>query len=118
MRKISNWSRDKCALSPIFATVLLAVIVISIGSIAFYYSNNLTTSATNDFLDLTSNSKQQVSERIAFENVVYTASNSTLKVYIINCGSANNLQLDTLFLYDENRQLVDYGTISDQISIT
>jgi hypothetical protein len=112
MRKITNWSHDKCALSPIFATLLLAVIVISIGSTAFYFSNNLTTTATNEFRGITATSKQSVSERLAFENVVYTAANSTLNVYILNCGSASNLRLNTVFIYDGNRQLVDYGTIS------
>ena len=113
MRKIRSWSHDKCALSPIFATVLLAVIIISLGSVTFYFSNNLTTTATNEFVDITSNSKQSVSERIAFENVVYTTANSTLNVYILNCGSASNLRLNTLFVYDANRQLVDYGIISN-----
>jgi FlaG/FlaF family flagellin (archaellin) len=108
LRKFGNWSRDKRALSPIFATVLLASIIIIFGSVAYYYSSNLTSTATNNYVSSISNSQQAMAERIGFENVVYTdqSSPATLIVYIINCGSANNVQIDSVFLYDESHNIV------------
>jgi len=99
--------RNKHGLSPIFATVLLASIIIIFGSIAYYYSNNLTTSATNNYVSTLSNSQQSLSERIGFENVVYvnTTGHVSLRVYIINSGSANNLQINSVFLYDANHNI-------------
>jgi FlaG/FlaF family flagellin (archaellin) len=100
LRKLNVWLRHKKALSPIFATVLLASIIIIFGTAAYYYSSNLTTTATNNYSSTLSNSQQSTSERISFENVVYSSSpNSSLKVYIINCGSANGIQIGSVFLY-------------------
>lgn len=106
MRKFGVWSRDKRALSPIFATVLLASIIIVFGSVAYYYSSNITRTATNDYVSTLSGSQQAIAERIGFENVAYDQSSKTLTIYIINCGLANNLQIDTVFIYDSNHNIV------------
>lgn len=100
------WSHNKRALSPIFATVLLATIIIIFGSVAYYYSTNLTTTATNSYVSTLSGSQQAMAERIGFENVVYNGSSTTLTVYIINCGSANNVQINSVFLYDSSHNIV------------
>jgi hypothetical protein len=105
LRKFSSWSHEKRALSPIFATVLLASIIIAFGSVAYYYSSNLTRNATNDYVKTLSDSQQAMSERIAFENVVYSSSPNTLKIYVLNCGSANNIKINSIFLYDENHAI-------------
>jgi hypothetical protein len=106
LKKFGVWSRDKRALSPIFATVLLASIIIVFGSVAYYYASNLTSNATNNYVNTLSDSKQAMSERIAFENVVYDQSSATLTVYILNCGSANNVQINSVFLYDASHNIV------------
>ena len=116
MRKFSIWSCDKRALSPIFATVLLASIIIIFGSVAYYYASNLTSTATNNYVGTLSDSQQAIAERIAFENVVYTNNPATLNVYIINCGSANNVQINSVFLYDAGQNIV--GAYSNSSSIS
>jgi len=102
------------ALSPIFATMLLAAIIILFGSIAYYFSSNLTTTATNNYIQTSSNSQQAISERLGFENVAYT--NPTLTIYIINFGSANSVQINAIFIYDSNNNLVAPPYQGSQIS--
>jgi hypothetical protein len=113
LRNFGIWSRDKRALSPIFATVLLATIIIVFGSTAFYYSSNITQTATNDYVKTLSDSQQAMAERISFENVVFIPSDSsntpaspTLTIYILNSGSANNVEINTLFLYDASHNII------------
>jgi hypothetical protein len=115
MRKLRVWSRNNRALSPIFATVLLATIIIIFGSVAYYYSSNLTQTATNNYVSTISNSQQAMAERVGFENVVYNnqSSPATLTVYIINCGSANNVQINSVFIYDESHNIVGGSPYSD-----
>ena len=98
--KIDALLSNNRGLSPIFATVLLASIIIIFGSVAYYYSSNLTTTATNNYVNELSNSQQSLAERIGFENVVYSKSSSTLTVYVINSGSANNLKINSLILHN------------------
>jgi hypothetical protein len=106
MRKLCNWLSNRCALSPIFATVLLASIIIIFGSVAYYYSSNLTTTATNNYVNTISNSQQALAERIGFENVVYSSSPATLTICIVNSGSANNLKINLVFIYDASHIIV------------
>ena len=97
---------NRRALSPIFATMILVVIVVVFGSIAFYFSNNVSTNATNQYSSNVANSQQAISERIGFENVVYDRSSKNLTVYIINFGSANNISINSIFIYDVNHTMV------------
>jgi hypothetical protein len=111
MGKLGGWSRDKRALSPIFATVLLAAIILIFGTVAYYYASNITSTATNNYVSTLTDSQQAMSERLGFENVVYTPPQSspstpaTLTVYIINCGSANNVKTNSVFLYDASHNI-------------
>jgi len=93
----------------------LAAIVIVFGSVAYYFSSNLTTTATNNFVQTSTNSQQAISERIGFENVVY--SNPTLTIYIINCGSANSIKINSVFIYDVNYNIVGQPYQGNQISV-
>jgi hypothetical protein len=106
MRKLCIWLHNSRALSPIFATVLLATIIIVFGSVAYYYSSNITRTVTDDYVSTLSGNQQAIAERIGFENVVYDQNSKTLKVYIINCGIANNLQIDSVFIYDSSHNIV------------
>jgi hypothetical protein len=116
--KLGIWSRNKRALSPIFATVLLASIIIVFGSVAYYYASNLTATSTNNYSNSLSNSQQAISERIGFEDIVYNSSSpAKLIVYIINCGRANNIQINSVFLYDSSHNIVGaYSSSGGSIS--
>ncbi len=106
MRKFGVWSRDKRALSPIFATVLLATIIIVFGSVAYYYSSNITQTATNNYVSTLSTSQQSIAERLSLENVNYDSQTKILTVFIINSGSANNVKLGSVFIYDGTHTIV------------
>jgi flagellin-like protein len=108
MKKIKIRIFDKRALSPIFATLLLAAIVITFGTVAYYYASNVTTNATNSYVSSVADSKVAISERVGFENVVFTQNPANIRAYLINCGSLN-LQLSTLFIYNSNQQVVGFN---------
>ncbi len=109
-------SYNKRALSPIFATLILVTIVIVFGATAYYYTSNLTTTATNSYVGSITDSQQTISERVGFESVYFISSDDsnppgvspTLTVYIINCGSASNLKVNAILLkiYDSSDNLL------------
>ena len=114
MGKLCALLRNRRALSPIFATVLLASIVITFGSVAYYYATNLTNSATNNYSSSLSESQQAVGERIGFENIIYNSSSpARLTIYMINSGLANNIQLNTAFLYDSSHNIIRAYSVSE-----
>jgi hypothetical protein len=93
-------AHDRRGLSPIFATILLATIIIVVGSIAFLFANNLTTNAKNNYVETMVNSEQSISEGVSFENIAYSSSTATLTAWIHNFGAANNLKVDLVFIYN------------------
>jgi hypothetical protein len=99
---------NKRALSPIFATLILASIVITFGTVAYYYASNVTNNATNSYVSSVEDSKVAISERVGFENVVFNQNPANIRIYLINCGSLN-LQLNTLYVYNSNQQLVGFN---------
>ena len=113
LRKL-GWLHNRRALSPIFATVLLASIIIVFGSVVYYYASNITTTSTNNYSNSLSNSQQSIAERIGFENVLYNSSSpAKLTIYIINSGSANNIQINSVFLYDSTHNIIGAYSSSD-----
>jgi flagellin-like protein len=117
--KLANIKRLKSsrkALSPIFATLLLCAIVITFGSVAYYYASNVTTDATNEFSKSVAESQQTISQRIAVESVYFNPSDHyydpnpspTLTVYVINYGLGYDIKINSILLkvYDNNHNLL------------
>ncbi len=107
---------NRRALSPIFATMMLVTIVVVLGSVAFYFSYNLTTTAADQYSSNIANSQQAVSERVGFENVLYDSTSKSLTVWIINFGSANNIRINMIFIYDVNHNIVGQPYSGSSIS--
>jgi hypothetical protein len=124
MGKIKLRQLNNRALSPIFATLLLASIVITFGTVAYYYANNVTKTTTNNYVDSVVATQQSVSERVGFEQVFYTKPNlglnpqvpGTLRVSIINSGFSNGLNISYLFLYDSSDKLLGYFPLATKLS--
>lgn len=94
------------ALSPIFSTLILALIIIVFGTFAYYYASSMTSNATNSYVADASNAQTALSERIGFENVIYDSVSKVLTATVINCGKANSLQTQYLLIYSDQHQLV------------
>jgi hypothetical protein len=114
---------DLHGLSPIFATMILAAIVISLGSVAYYYVNNVTTSNTNQLKDNIADSQQTISERLSVESVKFIDRTiprpyDQLGIYIINSGLANGVKPSNVFIYNSNNVLIDYVPASQLTTIT
>jgi hypothetical protein len=117
MIKRNSPSKNRHALSPIFATILLASIIILFGSVAYYFSSNIAKTSTDNYVSTISDSQQAISESVGFENVIYTNSNpATLAVYILNCGIANNLKINSVFIYNSTRSIIGSPYSGSQIS--
>lgn len=110
---------NKRALSPIFATMILALIVITLGSVAYAYVNNVTTTTTNQLKDNIADNQQTISERLSIENVKYfnanpppQSPNYQLGFYIINNGIANGVVPRYVLIFNSNNVMIDNVEVS------
>ena len=106
---------DRRAISPIFATMMLVAIVMIFGTVAFVVSSSLTQNATDQYTDAVQDSQQSISERLSFENVYYNSATKALTIYIINSGMAENVQVNSVLVYD-NSGLVGDGYSGNELS--
>ena len=97
---------NRRALSPVFATMMLVAIVMVCGSVAFFFSNNMTKNATDEYLSNLSASEQSISERMSFQHVQYNPVSQTLTIYLLNYGTTNDIKLNSLILYDQEHKIV------------
>ena len=95
MGKLCALLGNRRALSPIFATVLLASdsYYVWLCCLLLCYKPSLILQQTVIQV-LCLRSQQAVGERIGFENIIYNSSSpARLTIYMINSGLANNIQI-------------------------
>ena len=110
IRKKGLLSRN-VALSPIFATLILVAIVAVCGAITYLTVGTLTTASNENYRSTAQNDQAAISERIGFQNLEYDAVSNNITVCIINCGKADDLQVQYLFLYNitnNEQELIGY----------
>jgi flagellin-like protein len=115
-----NWNLNRRALSPIFATLILVGIVITFGTITYFYANNVATNATNQISSETAISQQSVAERVLIERVEFVPAAPSkpahLNFYVLNYGAANNVQFISILLtYSSQTKAVNLQPVSFSI---
>jgi flagellin-like protein len=68
---LRNPRRERSAVSEIIATLLMILIVVSLGATVFAFATGGFGSFENSFVNLLSNSSNQASERIAIEQILF-----------------------------------------------
>lgn len=86
----SHERRSRGAISEIVATLIMILVVVSIGATIFAFATNGFGALGNSFANLSSNSSNQISENVVVEQVAFTntglSSTSGLTLYLMNAG--------------------------------
>ena len=118
IRKGKRLFSKNSALSPIFATLILVFIVTVCGAVAYLTVGTLTTASTESYSESAQNDQAAISERIGFQNMAYDDVSNNMTVCIINCGKADDLQVQYVFLYNlTNNQQELIGYYADPMMI-
>lgn len=91
MRTLKRAHRKKGAISEIVATLLMLIIVVSLGATVFAFATNGFGAFGNSFSSLFSNSSSQVQENVVIQQVAFTntgtPSTSGITLYVLNAGT-------------------------------
>lgn len=103
---IRNLLSDKRAISVALTTMIITAGVIAAGIAVLYWAYSWGNIANQEYSQTISNNQNATSERLAFEYISYSDTNSQLTVYVINCGKVNNLEIARIYIWDNSQQII------------
>jgi hypothetical protein len=96
-RKFIGFFTNKRAVSVALSTMVITAGVIAAGIAVLYWTYSWGNVADQQYSNSTSNSMSAMGEQLGFEFTTY--SSSQLTVYLINCGTSNNLTVARAYLW-------------------
>jgi hypothetical protein len=98
-QKFMGFFTNKRAVSVALSTMIITAGVIAAGIGVLYWTYSWGNVADRQYSTSTSNSMSAMGEQLGFEYTTYSSSNLQLKVYLINCGTSNNLNVARVYLW-------------------
>ncbi|MFP3984952.1 MAG: hypothetical protein ACLFU9_03165 [Candidatus Bathyarchaeia archaeon] len=98
MKKVVKLFRNKRALSAAISNVILTGAVIAISFVVLVWAQNRSDSYNTQYGDAISADIAKLKERLAFEHVFYSSGNSELWIYLINCGTINEVSIQAVYV--------------------
>ncbi len=99
-----NVFSDKRAVSVALSTLIITAAVIAAGISVLYWAYSWGNIANDQYSQTISSNQNATSEKIAFEYTSY--SSGTLKVYLINCGQVNDIQIARVYIWDGASKII------------
>lgn len=109
LTKIVRLFKDKRAVDAVVSNVILVGAVIVVGFAALLWAQNQSSSYTRQYSQDVSANINKLKERVVFEYIYYnsTSSPKNLKVFLMNCGTANGTTVQTAYVsYANNGTLI------------
>ena len=98
-RKLIRFFVDKRAVSVALSTMIITAGVIAAGITVLYWAYGVGNVADRQYSPSVSNSTSALGEQLGFEYTTYPVSSGSLYVYLINCGTSNNLTIAHVYLW-------------------
>jgi hypothetical protein len=99
IKLVLNLLFDKRAISVVLSTLIITAGVIAAGIAVLYWAYGWGNVADQQYSTITSDSMSAMGEQLGFEYTTYSSSLGQLTVYLINCGTSNNLTIARVYLW-------------------
>jgi hypothetical protein len=106
-----NIKRDCRGISTLITDIILISIIVAAGFMLMLWTVNYTSEFNKQFSEAMAADIARLKERLAFELVYYNPSQSTLKVYLMNYGTIDNIAIKTVYVYDSTDAPVFSGSV-------
>lgn len=108
MKKVFlKFVRVKCAVSPVISNVILVGAVIAVGFSTLFWLQSLVYNYGVLYSEAVKANIDRLKEKLAFEYVYYDGTNKSLSVYLINCGTVDNVNITTVYLSFANGTIIN-----------
>jgi hypothetical protein len=107
MKKVfPKFARGKCAVSPVISNVILVGAVIAVGFSTIFWLQSMAYNYNVQYSAAVKANIEKLKEKLAFEYVYYNGVNKSLSVYLINCGTVDNVKITTVYLSFANGTII------------
>jgi len=92
------FNRDKRAVSAVVSNVILTGAVIMVGFSVLSWMLSQSSISRMQYSEAVNADIDRLKERLGFEYVFYNGTSKSLLVYLINCGTVDNVNLTTVYI--------------------
>ena len=103
-RRIPRIIFDKRAVSNVISATILTGVVIALSLSMFSWAQGRTSVYNNEYKETVDAETAKLKEKLAFEYVYYNSSKK-LSIYLLNCGTIDDIQIKTVYIYDSSGAL-------------
>lgn len=109
VRRIPRIIFDKRAVSNVISATILTGVVIALSLSMFAWAQGRTSAYNSEYKETVDAETAKLKEKLAFEYVYYYVNDSSkkLSIYLLNCGTIDDTQIKTLYIYDSGNTLLE-----------
>ena len=101
-KKLGIVWKKRSAVSVAISNVILASAVITISFMVLFWAQSKSSAYNQQFSEAMDSDIAKLKERLAFEYVYYDKDKSNLTVYLLNCGTIDNITIKSVYVYLSN----------------
>jgi hypothetical protein len=104
VRRIFRIIFDKRAVSNVISATILTGVVIALSLSMFAWAQGRSSVYNNEYRETVDAETAKLKEKLAFEYVYYE---DDLSIYLLNCGTIDDIQIKTVYIYDSGNTLLE-----------
>lgn len=110
MRKMWKLLLRKRAVTPVISSVILTSAVVAVSFVVLSWTQYRSSAYNEQYGDAMDADIAQLKERLTFEYVFYDNDTKKLQVYLMNCGTIDNVTIQTVYIKDTTGALIQVNS--------
>jgi hypothetical protein len=98
MRKMWKLLLRKRGVTPVISSVILTGAVIAVSFVVLSWTQYRSSAYNEQYGDAMDADIAQLKERLTFEHIFYNGTEDNLSVYLMNCGTIDNVTIQTVYI--------------------
>lgn len=104
VRRICRIIFDKRAVSNVISATILTGVVVALSLSMFAWAQGRSSVYNDEYRETVDAETAKLKEKLAFEYVYYA---DDLSIYLLNCGTIDDIQIKTVYIYASNNTLLE-----------
>ena len=102
IRKISKIIFNKRAMNNAVSATIMTSVVIALGLSVFTWAQARSSDYNSEFSETVDTETAKLREKLAFEYIFHNDTANTLTVFLLNCGTIDDVKIKTVYIYAGN----------------